>query len=48
MDKSLLIMLFTQLVSAVAVIYSNRTEISWIKQIQQQQHERITTLENNK
>jgi len=31
MDKSLMMVMLAQIISTVAIIYTNKTEISWIK-----------------
>lgn len=37
--------IFTQVITALAIIASNKTDIAWLKRVQELHNERITKLE---
>ncbi|MGB1297994.1 MAG: hypothetical protein ACPG8A_06945 [Psychrobium sp.] len=45
MDEKIIMFMLAQLISTVAIIIANKTDISWVKQTLEQHHERITKLE---
>jgi len=45
MDKYIAIIVLGNLISSIAIIYANKTEISWLKKLQDQHHDRITSVE---
>jgi hypothetical protein len=45
MDEKIIMFMLAQLISTVAIIVTNKTDINWVKRTQEQHHERITKLE---
>lgn len=46
MDERMILLMFTQFLSVAVIIISNKTDIKWITNIQQDHATRITKLED--
>lgn len=46
MDKAYILLIITQAIAAVGTVAAVRVDISWLKKTQEQQHDRISKLED--
>jgi len=47
MDKAIILIILSQLVSAIAIIFTIKADINWLKKMQEKHDSRITEIERN-
>jgi hypothetical protein len=46
MDKNLLLVMLTQLISSIAIIYSIKADVAWLKETQRNHDKRLSKVES--